>query len=372
MVKEIGDRVRILAVVLTLTLSVIGCADRVVHLTQRTLFSVAVGPLEDQLELAPGYEQAGVRLWLHSGIFHISNAPVRKVMRVSSFGDLLLLIYHPELNPKPAGLTTVESDTVSTRLARSYAIGPVGHVAADGEGTIYLQEQLDPESWESDGVMIRSHAVRRFDRTGEDLGYIGREGPTGSPFGFVEKLSVTDDGDLLVVTRDAESWQAFWFDREGLLRFRRRLAASDLQGSEEGPVAVEIVSVLAADSGPPHLLVEAVVEPSGRSALWHVDSDGVPILALAAPRSDGAPFRLIGGAGGWLFFAARANSEITLLTITDDHGRPLAQVELSLQDPTVQLSELQVSNDGVLYGARIGPERVEFLWWRTDLLIKQY
>ena len=92
---------------------------------------------------------------------------------------------------------------------------------------------------------------------------------------------------------------------------------------------------------------------------------------FAAPRSSGAPFRLVGTASGRLFFTARAGPELTLLKITDNSGWALAHVGLSLQDPTLQLSELQVSGDGVLYGARIGPERVEFLWWRTDLLIER-
>ena len=352
-------------------LAAAGCADRPVQVTQRTLFSVAVGPLEDQVTIASGYEQAGVRLSLSGGLFHVANAPVRKVMRFSSFGDLLLLLYHPQFNPQPAGLTEAGPDTVSTRLARSRPFGPVGHVAADSDGTIYLQEQLDASDWESDGGVTRSYVVRRFDRTGDDQGYLGREGTGGTPFGFLERLAVTERAEPFVVTRDAESWQVFWFDSPGSLVYRRRLAPGELAGPNGGPAAAEIVSVVADRRGPPHLLVEAVVEPGERAALWRVSGDGVPSWAFAAPRSAGSPFRLIGAAYGHLFFAARADTDLTLLVITDDRGRALAQVDLSLQDPTLQLSGLQVSADGVVYGARIGPQRVDFLWWRTDLLIER-
>jgi hypothetical protein len=42
-----------------------------------------------------------------------------------------------------------------------------------------------------------------------------------------------------------------------------------------------------------------------------------------------------------------------------------------VQLSALQLSELQVAVDGVLYGARIGPEHVDFFWWRTDLLMQR-
>jgi hypothetical protein len=119
--------------------------------------------------------------------------------------------------------------------------------------------------------------------------------------------------------------------------------------------------------------------PDGHSDIWRVSGEGDPSRAFAAPRSPHAPFRLIGSAGGRLFFVAHAGPDGTgnagsnraQLTITDADGRPLAQVELTLQDPALQFSELQVATDGVLYGARIGPEHVDFFWWRTDLLMQR-
>ncbi len=202
------------------------------------------------------------------------------------------------------------------------------------------------------------------------------KGVSGTPFGFVQRLAVTGRDDLLVVTRDADRWQAYWFDRQGLLRFRRRLAVADLGGPDGDPEPVEIAAVVADPLGPPHLLVEATAQPGGHSAVWRVSGDAEPRRAFAAPHSQDAPFRLLGSGGGRLFFAAHAGPNRALLTITGRQGRPLAQVELSLQDaaqqgPVLQFAELRVAVDGVLYSARIGPEQVDLFWWRTDLLMQR-
>lgn len=367
-----GPAARALAAVLVAAVTAAGCADRAPQVARRQLFSLPAGPLEDQVRIAPGYRQGGVRLFLSGGMFHVVNAPARKVMRLSSFGDLLLLLYHPRFNPAPVGLAEAAPGTVSTRRARSLPLGPLGHVAADSQGTMYVQERLAPGAWQTDGPVVRSHVVRRFDRTGGDLGYLGREGVSGTPFGFVHRLAVTGQDDVLVVTRDAGAWRAYWFDGDGLLRFRRRLTAADLGG----PEAAEIAAVVADPLGAPHLLVEATAQPGGRSTVWTVNGDDEPRRAFAAPRAQRAPFRLLGSGGGRLFFAAHAGPNRALLTITGRQGRPLAQVELSLQDaarrdPALQFSELQVAVDGVLYGARIGPEQVEVFWWRTDLLMQR-
>lgn len=369
----------VLAAALAAAATAVGCADRAPHVERQQLFSLPAGPLEDQVRIAPGYEQGGVRLYLSGGLLHVVNVPARKVMRFSPFGDLLLLLYHPRFNPTPVGLAEAAPDTVSTRRARSLPLGPLGHVAADSQGTIYVQEQLAPDAWEADDPVTRSHVIRRFDRTGGDRGYLGREGVSGTPFGFVQRLAVTERDEVLVVTRDAETWQAYWFDAQGLLQFRRRLAAADLGGAD-GPAAVEIVAVVADPIGSPRLLVEAAARPDGHSAIWRVSGDAAPVRVFAAPRSQHAPFRLLGSGGGRLFFVALAAPNRVLLAITGRQGRSLAQIELSLQDAAPQLAELQVSRfqfselqvtvDGVLYGARIGPERVDFFWWRTDLLMQ--
>ena len=362
---------RLLAAALAVVVA--GCAaDRAAEVTYQELFRLSVGPLEDQVQIGPGYEQAGIRFSLTGGQFHVANAPVRKVMRFSSRGDLLLLLYDPRLNPKPVGLAEAGPDTVSTRLARRRALGVLGRVAADSHGTMYVQERLAPDGWQTEDEVTRSHVVRRFERAGADRGYLGREGVSGTPFGFVHRLVVTARDELFVVTRDTVAWQVYWFDAEGLLRFRRRLEVADFT---DGPEAVEIASVIADPRGPPHLLVEAVMQPDGGSDIWRVSGDGPPSRAFAAPRSRSAPFRLIGSADSRLFFVSYAvvddGSNRAPLTITDLDGRPLAQVELSLQDPALQFSELQVAVDGVLYGARLGPEHVDFFWWRTDLLMQR-
>ncbi|CAI8032543.1 Bifunctional NAD(P)H-hydrate repair enzyme Nnr [Geodia barretti] len=276
-----------------------GCAaDRAAEVTYQELFRLSVGPLEDQVQIGPGYEQAGIRFSLTGGQFHVVNAPVRKVMRFSSRGDLLLLLYDPRLNPKPVGLAEAGPDTVSTRRASRRALGVLGRVAADSHGTMYVQERLAPDDWQTEDEVTRSHVVRPIRPHRRRPGVPGQGGCERYAVRVRASPGVTARDELFVVTRDTVAWQVYWFDAEGLLRFRRRLEVADFT---DGPEAVEIASVIADPRGPPHLLVEAVMQgmqPDGGSDIW------------------------------------------------------------------------RVAVDGVLYGARLGPEHVDFFWWRTDLLMQ--
>ncbi|NLJ46888.1 MAG: hypothetical protein GX430_10035, partial [Treponema sp.] len=106
---------------------------------RESLFTLGYGTQEDQLDLfrmegmAP---PAKTRIAMQDGIFFLSNGNGAKVLTLSSFGDLLSMVYNPERNPPPVVLSQSESQA-SGRTARPYPFLSPGEIAVDSRKHVY-------------------------------------------------------------------------------------------------------------------------------------------------------------------------------------------------------------------------------------------
>ena len=65
------------------------------------LFHLKYGSFEDELNLSRFYEKeenVASQIFMKDGFFYISNSEAKKVMKFTSFGDLLSLYYNPDFN----------------------------------------------------------------------------------------------------------------------------------------------------------------------------------------------------------------------------------------------------------------------------------
>ncbi len=171
------------------------------------LFRLGVGPLDEQLDLvrvAGAPAPHATRVAMRDGLFYVANGNARKVMQLSSHGDLLLLIYDPDRNPGPVGLAA-GGNGVATRTAVPHRFRELSHIAVDNRQRI---------------LVVDGHLVKRFGPDGSYLDAIGREGRGGAPFPFVERLTVMADDTLVVTARTPEQWITYWYDGDGRLQDR--------------------------------------------------------------------------------------------------------------------------------------------------------
>ena len=98
-------RVALISLALAGCLLAAGCARQPSpELARDELFSLSLGPLDEQLDLFRIGDSAvrhATRIGMRDGLFYITNGNARKVMQLSSYGDLLLIIYDPSSNPAP-------------------------------------------------------------------------------------------------------------------------------------------------------------------------------------------------------------------------------------------------------------------------------
>ena len=355
------------------------------ELTGDELFSLSIGPLDEQLDLirsAGAPAPHATRIALRDGLFYIANGNASKVMQLSSHGDLLLLIYDPERNPEPVGLAA-DPTAPATRVAVSHRFRELGHIAVDSRQRIMVVDAVGDETTGEYG-----HLVKRFGSDGSYLDAIGREGRSGTPFPFVQRLTVMADDTLVVTARTAAQWVSFWYDATGRLVDRTELAHTGPLADESGLVIRDLLPTLSQR----RLLV--FVDASGNAAggvagggagvrLYDVASRSV-VASYAVP--DAQQRRTAGAGGGaapggpgyhplgvtaegLLFLTRRDDDRTRSLLVLGQGGRVVLRRHWALDETGLGHVILGMSDRGVLYGLLGAGDRARMVWWRGDLLV---
>lgn len=361
------------------------------------LFSLPYGSGENQAETGP----EGLDIFMREGIFHVSVSGGRKIMRLSSYGDLLALLYDPETNPAPLMLETPSSPENGTGAGSAisesrYAIPEnlvsPGTIAADAAQTVYVADRAAKDS--------KGWVVRRFGKRGADLGDLGQEGEGGSPFPFIRRLFVLDDGSLVVFSISKDDNLVHRFDREGLLLSALKIGRSmlpvpavlkGLDQPENGSrmfANLEDIAVLGADEYSLVLKTDyyretfdpqsgAVSETELPGSWAHIvdGSTGRMLGSFALPGGDSGDkgFQLIGTAEKRIYFLEDENAPpapggekgpkaVGLLAL-DGKGKTRAKARLELPGDSGEIVSMKVSGQGYVYALLKGAEGLRAVWW---------
>lgn len=367
-----------------------------VELIGDELFSLGIGPLDEQVDLvrvAGAAAPYATRVAMRDGLFYIANGNARKVMQLSSHGDLLLLIYDPERNPEPVGLAP-GGNGAATRTAVKHRFHALSHVAVDSSRRILVVDAAGEEAAAGYG-----HLVKRFGPDGSYLDAIGREGAGGTPFPFVERVTVMADDTLVVTARTDVQWVTYWYDADGRLRERLELEHAGRLGDEPGLVIRDLLPLVSRR----RLLVfvESWAREHGGGAggggadtggnggvlgvrLYDVASRSVVAafgLPEAAARRGAAPVGSEPPAGpryhplgvtadGLLYLTRREDDRTHSLLVLGRNGRVLARRRWVLDESGVGYVTLGMNESGVLYGLLGAGDRARMMWWRGDLLVE--
>ena len=379
-------------------LAVLGsCAARTpVELVGDELFSLGIGPLDEQLDLvrvAGAPAPYTTRVAMRDGLFYIANGNARKVMQLSSHGDLLLLIYDPARNPAPVGLAPGGNGT-ATRTAVKHRFRELSHIAVDSRRRILVVDAAGDEAAAGYGQL-----VKRFGPDGSYLGAIGREGPDGTPFPFVERVTVMADDTLVVTARTGLQWLTYWYDADGRLQERLELEHVGRLGDERGLVIRDLLPLVSRQ----RLLVfveswagenggddggEGAADRGGRGVvlgmrLYDVASRSV-VAAFRLPEAGpprgaarvgseplaGPRYHPLGvTADGLLYLSRREDDRTRSLLVLGRNGRVLVRRQWVLDETGLGYVTLGMNESGVLYGLLGAGDRVRMVWWRGDLLV---
>ncbi|MBN2552255.1 MAG: hypothetical protein JXB06_05775 [Spirochaetales bacterium] len=377
------------------------CAPKELEeLSREELFSLQIGKMDNQIDLFQiGGVTAGAknRIHMRDGLFYIANGSSAKIMELSSYGDLIFLLYNPEENPPPTSFATEQPDDVAaTRRAVAYPLRRVGELVVDSRKYIHVEDVVSEERQVHDKELkvLLDRVILRFDRHGELLDFIGQEGVGGTPFPYVHHLYITDLDNLVVICRTPQYWHVYWYSPEGVLLYQVDIDQEHLPlaDGESVPTLGRIVP----DRSDPllHLMIYAY-RPSAAEEQTGSYATRIYTLSLLSGRYEGsievphngvrvekigtrevevpAPsFELLGvNSKGAFFLLRREEANLFQLLILDRQGQEVARRSMVMEDSELFYKEVRLSAGGIIY-ALLGEEyRATVVWWRSDRLLRE-
>lgn len=372
----------------------------VVELKREQLFSISYGILEDQLNLfnlegsAPPLK---TRIVMRDGIFFVSNGNAGKIMIMSSFGDLLSMVYNPERNPPPMVLG--DSDGYSkARSAKTHPLLAPGEIAVDSKRTIFVEDRV-PEnrrSYDNDLQASLDYVVLRFSREGDYMDYLGQEGLGGTPFPRLSSLSIASDDDCIVICMSGKGWSIFRFDHKGSLLSTLFLGREDLPRPPEEKDSIASLDKILPAPGNKSLIIKVdyyreVIDPDTHtqagidfSSSWAWFMDGIngnyterlelPFFESAQGQNKEEPsvlraWELAGSAGDTIYLSASDEGN-TYYGLYDIKNKTTRRYSLRIDPEETLYTAFAISPEGILSGLLGTKYEARFVWWRFDRMLK--
>jgi hypothetical protein len=390
------------ALFLALTLGLCACSGKMARVTQvsrQNLFSLSLGRMEDQLDLveSSAAAPAKLRIYMRDGIFFISNGQGRKMMEMSSYGDLLSLIYDPESNPAPV-LLNAQGDPKSFRKAFQHPFREIGEIVVNSKQELFIEDRLPPERGVPDesGQSILDAVVLRFDQAGAYHDYIGREGIGGTPFPNIVGLYCTNSDELVVMSMSAADWQVSWYSPDGNLLYSLSVKRDSLPmpGKKDLIASLERVAP-DPDSKLLYMKIDYYSEDFDASTkastgvkydssvLWHIDPrDGRVYDPIAIPsvskKEEGTfgsqsyvrVYEFLGAASGKnLFFIMPEDENGYSVMIVNGATKGIQKIGINVDESDILASAFHLTPDGILSAILASSYEAKVVWWRIDKII---
>ena len=374
--------------------------NRTGSIEREDLFSLDIGPMEDQIALYQLEGDMGIKrtgFTMRDGLFYIADGNSGKIVRYNSYGDLLFMIYNEETNPAPFSLITdIKEGEQATRWAFSYPLREPGWIAVDSLKHIYVEDRLPPESRRLDAETrtLLDGIILHFDQNGRFVDYLGREGIGGSPFPRIVGLFSSMRDELAVICRIPNGWNIYWYNASGALLYLVKIDAGAIPSLPDWPVTLSVVDRIAAAPDSRRLFLKVDYyrdtfdqstntrtgsEP-GASVIWILNvEDGAYSAPVEIPLyelfENGRPvnvrmfYSMLGtmrGGKALLYFPIDTGYSILFL---DTHTREQRRAFIHFTNDELRFNDFNLSPEGIISAMLVDDFRVKMVWWRTDKLM---
>ena len=388
------------AILFAVTLISISCKnDKIGSVEREDLFSLDMGPMEDQIALfkldgGRGIKRTGFTM--RDGLFFIADGNSGKIVRYNSYGDLLFMIYNDETNPAPINLkTNIQDDEQATRWAYTHPLEEPGWIAVDSRKHIFVEDRLQQQDQRIDQEtkVVLDGIILHFDQNGRFINYLGKEGIGGSPFPRIVGLSTSIKDELVVICRLPGGWDVYWFSSAGMLLYLVKISSNVVLTLDDWPEALSLIDSITAAPDARKLYIKADYshdtfdqltntrtgsEPIS-SCLWTLNvEDGTYIGSVEIPLyeviENGRPsgikvfYSILGTArnGQTLFYFPVETGYSLLFVNTNTKEQRRGYIQFSMDE--LRYNDFYLSTEGILSAMLADNYNVKLVWWRTDKL----
>jgi hypothetical protein len=376
------------------------CARQGLDSIQREdLFSLDIGPMEDQIALYSFEGDGGIRqaeLAMKDGLFYISDSNGGKIVRYNSYGDLLFLIYNDETNPEPANLKPkADNGALVTRWAFTYPLKSPGKIAVDSRKHIYTEERLPRERhiFDAKSRMRQDSVILHFDEDGRFIEYLGQGGQGGGPFPRIIGLYTSVQDELAAACILPQGWNIYWYNSQGEQLFLIQIQNDSIPAPPDWrDYIASIDAVIAApDARKLYVKVDYYREIFDKSTNTRVSTEPFSTLIWILNVDTGnyeshieAPFyefsysengrattiRLLYSMlgltrnGGILLYFPIETGYAVLRMDSSGHGQRRGFIELEAGE--ARFNSFHLSPEGILSALLADEWKVRAVWWRMD------
>jgi hypothetical protein len=394
-----------------------GCTARDSTLEREDLFTLDIGRLEGGIDL---YSDLALRegqkssIAMTDGLFYITNSTGRKITRYNSYGDLLFMIYNEETNPPLLDLQAIDGMTQAiTRWAIAYPLQSPGAIAIDSQKNIFVADRLtsDRYRYDKETDILYDTLLLHFDANGQFVEYLGRQGKGGSPFPYIERIYLSQNDDIVVVSKTGSDYIVYWFSSNGILQHEMLFKNDDMPIPENGLSVPErglsvpdkheklLVSLDGIAIAPDEKIIYVKTDyyreifdettgilsgsvPEGCS-LWlfsvdgngYIDEMNIPFYENSATingrRGNETLFYTMLGVlenreAVFFFPAANGYSILSLNAGEPTRQRKRGFIDVSAEE--LEYSDFHLSSNGIISALLSTEWEARVVWWRTDML----
>jgi hypothetical protein len=390
-----------IALVVVLVFALSGCSrGRISSVARMDLFNLEIGPLEDQVNLVNltgGSSSNRTSLAMRDGFFYISDTAGGKIVRYSSYGDLLFVIYNDETNPPPITLRRdIEEEGIVTRWSIAYPLKEPGVITVDSRKHIYAADKVDDsrKSVDTENNSLLDTVVLHFNDSGRFVNFLGQEGIGGKPFPRITGIYASRDDEIAVVCLLSTGWSIYWFNSEGTLLYLVHLRNGSIPVPQGKQVDYTSMDTVAASPDQRKLFFKVdyyqdVADENNNSmafpessVIWIMDvetgayeeSIPVPFFEYTATENDKKvtqklPYAMLGvieDSRVFLYFPVDGGYSLLVLTAGSKAQR-LGFIQVRNEE--LEYNTFNLSKEGILSGLLATEWDTRLVWWRTDRLL---
>jgi len=390
--------------VIFLAAGMTACAPANVDSIQREdLFSLDIGPMEDQIalySLEGDKRQRHVELAMRDGFFYIADNNGGKVVRYNSYGDLLFMIYNDETNPEPAGLKTkIEDGAQVTRWAFTYPLRSTGKIAVDSRKHIYVEERLpqDRYKFDAENKALLDGVILHFDADGRFIEYLGQGGQGGNPFPLITGLYSSMLDEIAVICRLPTGWNVYWYSAQGEQLFLIQLENNAIPAPPDWRGFSASIDAIIAAPDVRKLFIKvdyyrdvldestdtrASTEPVN-SLIWILDvekgayerSVEAPFYEYSFPENGKTVYvrllysmlGVIRGGGILLYFPIDTGYAVLSM---DSGGHRQRRGYIKVDPEELRFNDFHLSPEGILSALLVSDWKIKVVWWRMDKFMR--
>jgi hypothetical protein len=388
-----------------------GCngSGKVASLKEEKLFTLHYGMFENELRISDTYSQGFTEssIFMEDGMFYIEDSISKKIMILSSYGDLVQILYNKESNPVPSFVSKQTSDIsnenaeIVTQKAVEYPFTNLGAITADRQKNLYVVDYLPPERYKEKNSVFLRQVVLRFKADGTFIDYLGQEGPGGTPFPYIENLYTTSNNELVIVCRTLTGFCVYWYTTEGFLKYTIALDTDKLPQLkiDENIEQYVVLSQIIPDNNDEKLYLQIDYQVSARDSSSNVQS-GIEFKETAlyplevATGKYGSPliippfeetetngytktihklaYDFLGVTdSGWFFFTIGDPTGYSILMV-QPNGQRVISKHINIDQQQILSQPFCLSRKGIISAMLVTNKEANICWWRTDNIIASF